>query len=45
MSHEKWVEYFIEGKNCCQLPSFFFFFFFFFLLHMTGMLNFHPNGQ
>jgi len=30
MSHEKWVEYFIEGKNCCQLPSFFFFFFFFF---------------
>jgi hypothetical protein len=24
MSHEKWVGYFTEGKNCCQLQSFFF---------------------
>jgi len=23
MSHEKWVKYFTEGKNCCQLPIFF----------------------
>jgi len=40
MFHEKWVEYFIEGKNCCQLPRFFFY-----VLRMTGMLNFRPNAE